>query len=163
MRLKFPQYAFIEPRYFGSTENDQHPPADVRQGEQLIADVYNAIRKNKALWESTLLIVTYDEHGGFYDHVAPPNTVAPDDHTTLDLRPTRCACADHSRLTVDRKVSSRPSSATQPVALSLRQMGPGALGQRIQASAGNKQANTFAEELLTLDVPRTKHAGNIDG
>ena len=76
----FPQYAFIEPRYFGSDENDQHPPADVRRGEKLIADVYNAIRANKALWESTLLVITCDEHGGFYDHVEPPKTVAPDDH-----------------------------------------------------------------------------------
>jgi phospholipase C len=51
------------------------------KAEKLIADVYNAIRSNKALWESTLLVVAYDEHGGFYDHVVPPKTVAPDDKT----------------------------------------------------------------------------------
>ncbi|EHP44358.1 phospholipase C [Cupriavidus basilensis OR16] len=82
----FPSYAFIEPRYFAGLageENDQHSPAGVVAGEQLIADVYNAIRKNQALWESTLLIVTYDEHGGFYDHVLPPPTIAPDDHTDI--------------------------------------------------------------------------------
>lgn len=80
----FPQYSFIEPRYFDGkqgTENDQHSPAGIVAGEELIARVYNAIRANQKLWESTLLVITYDEHGGFYDHVVPPATVAPDDHT----------------------------------------------------------------------------------
>ncbi|MEO8935496.1 MAG: alkaline phosphatase family protein [Burkholderiaceae bacterium] len=74
----FPSYAFIEPRYFGADANDQHPPASVLPGEALIARVYNAIRANPELWHSTLLIVTYDEHGGFYDPVPPPATIAPD-------------------------------------------------------------------------------------
>ena len=77
----FPEYAFIEPCYFGQQENDQHPPADVRNGEQHIADVYNAIRANDALWKSTLLVITSDEHGGFYDYAVPPPTIAPDNHT----------------------------------------------------------------------------------
>jgi len=80
----FPQYSFIEPRYFDGqqgTENDQHSPAGIVAGEELIAQVYNAIRANQELWESTLLVITYDEHGGFYDHVVPPATVAPDEHT----------------------------------------------------------------------------------
>lgn len=74
----FPSYAFIEPRYFGEDADDQHPPASVVPGEALIARVYDAIRRNAALWHSTLLIVTYDEHGGFYDPVPPPHTIAPD-------------------------------------------------------------------------------------
>ncbi|MGH8780044.1 alkaline phosphatase family protein [Paraburkholderia sp.] len=80
----FPSYAFIEPRYFAGifgVENDQHSPVGVPAGEQLIADVYNRIRANDDLWKSTLLVVAYDEHGGFYDHVTPPPTIAPDDHT----------------------------------------------------------------------------------
>lgn len=80
----FPEYAFIEARYFDGVngpENDQHPPAGVTEGERLIATVYNTIRANDALWKSTLLIITYDEHGGFYDHVTPLPTVAPDENT----------------------------------------------------------------------------------
>lgn len=79
----FPEYSFIEPNYgfFGQKGNDQHPPSDIADGERLIAEVYNALRNNEELWKSTLLIVTYDEHGGFFDHVVPPKTVAPDNNT----------------------------------------------------------------------------------
>lgn len=72
-------FVFIEPKYFGVDQNDDHPPHNVMKGQKLIADVYNAIRSNPALWASTLLVVVYDEHGGFYDHVEPPAAVPPDD------------------------------------------------------------------------------------
>lgn len=81
----FPAYAFIEPRYysaFGQHENDQHAPAGMAAGEALIASVYDAIRSNPDLWRSTLLVITYDEHGGFYDHVTPPAAVPPDANVT---------------------------------------------------------------------------------
>ncbi len=73
-----PCYSFIEPRYFSdvSLPNDQHPPHVVTLGEQLIADVYNSVRKGPA-WPETLLIITYDEHGGCYDHVPPPPAIPP--------------------------------------------------------------------------------------
>jgi phospholipase C len=77
----FPKYAFIEPTYFGSGQNDEHPPTDVWRGEALIATVYNTLRKNDTLWQKTLFIVVYDEHGGFFDHVFPPKTVPPDKRT----------------------------------------------------------------------------------
>jgi phospholipase C len=77
----FPEFAFIEPGYVGSNADDDHPPHNVLRGEQLLAQVYNALRANTALWESTLLVVIFDEHGGFYDHVSPPaDAVPPDDH-----------------------------------------------------------------------------------
>lgn len=80
-------YAFtwIEPNY-GHVSNDsfsggssQHPMDSLDAGERLIAATYNAIR-NSPHWEDSLLIVTYDEHGGFYDHVAPLGTVPPGDN-----------------------------------------------------------------------------------
>ena len=78
-----PAYSFIEPRYFtdmvlGVVPNDQHPPHNVAHGEALIAEVYNAVRSGPG-WRNTLLIITYDEHGGCYDHVLPPAAVAPDE------------------------------------------------------------------------------------
>src|SRR5262249_30290596 len=53
---------------------------DVAAGEQLVARVYEALHANQALWESTLLVVAFDEHGGFYDHVEPPAATPPDSH-----------------------------------------------------------------------------------
>ncbi len=77
-----PSYSFIEPRYFSDLflnriPNDEHPPHNVVYGEQLIAQVYNAVRASPC-WPRTLLIITYDEHGGCYDHVPPPAAVSPD-------------------------------------------------------------------------------------
>ncbi len=72
------QYTFIEPNYGDITNNtyengsSQHPIDGVAQGEQLIQTVYTAIRNNPDVWDSSLLIITYDEHGGFYDHFPPP-------------------------------------------------------------------------------------------
>jgi len=76
----FPDFCFIEPKYFGTDENDDHPPHNIMKAEKLIADVYNAIRSNDPLWDSSLLVVLFDEHGGFYDHLPPPAAVPPDDH-----------------------------------------------------------------------------------
>lgn len=76
----FPQFSLIEPDFMGADENDDHPPHDIMKAEKLIADVYNSLRANPDLWRSTLLIVVYDEHGGFYDHVEPPSAIPPDDH-----------------------------------------------------------------------------------
>jgi phospholipase C len=78
---EFPAFTFIEPRYFGEGQNDDHPPHNTMKAEKLIADTYNALRSNPDLWATTLLVVVYDEHGGFYDHVTPPAAVSPDDHT----------------------------------------------------------------------------------
>jgi phospholipase C len=83
---RLPAYSFIEPRYFtdtilGKLPNDQHPPHDVSHAEALIAAVYNAVRAGPG-WKDTLLIITYDEHGGCYDHVVPPTAVPPSAEAT---------------------------------------------------------------------------------
>lgn len=78
-------YTFIEPNYGNfltggfSGGNSQHPRDNVRNGEELIRSTYLAIRKSP-LWLSSLLIITYDEHGGFFDHVQPGPAVAPNDN-----------------------------------------------------------------------------------
>ncbi|HVB41923.1 MAG TPA: alkaline phosphatase family protein [Streptosporangiaceae bacterium] len=78
------QYTFIEPNYgdivSGSYRggSSQHPMDDVYGGEGLIKAVYEAIR-NSPVWNTSLLIITYDEHGGYYDSVAPGAAVPPGD------------------------------------------------------------------------------------
>jgi phospholipase C len=74
-----PQYSFLEPSW-GSAGNSQHPNYDVSLGEKLIQDVYNAVRNGPG-WDQTLLFITYDEHGGLYDHVPPPSGATPPDAT----------------------------------------------------------------------------------
>lgn len=75
-------YVFIEPSYdvFRNYRlgTSQHPLGDVRRGEALIKSTYEAIR-NSARWADSMLIVTWDEHGGFYDHAIPPRAVPPGD------------------------------------------------------------------------------------
>lgn len=76
----FPEFALIEPKYSGQDQNDDHPPHNIMKAEKLIADVYDAIRSNEDLWKSMLLVIVFDEHGGFYDHLSPPPAVPPDEH-----------------------------------------------------------------------------------
>lgn len=74
MSKPFPSVIFIEPEYSdgpGFRANDDHPPTGVAGGQALIADIYNILISNPARWAKTLLIITYDEHGGFFDHVPP--------------------------------------------------------------------------------------------
>jgi phospholipase C len=72
-----PAYAFLEPGW-GSQGNSEHPNYDVALGEQLVHDVYYALRGGPG-WNQTLLIISYDEHGGCYDHVPPPSGAVPPD------------------------------------------------------------------------------------
>lgn len=74
-----PPFVFLEPSW-GATGNSQHPNYNVALGEQLIHDVYYALR-NGPNWNDTLLIITYDEHGGCYDHVPPPLGAVPPDNS----------------------------------------------------------------------------------
>ena len=103
-RQTLPSYVFLEPAYFEPPRtlwgrladvakaighwlrlpvrpskghpNDQHAPHDVRLGEHLIADVYEALRANEDVWQHCLFVVLHDEHGGLFDHVPPPSTLA---------------------------------------------------------------------------------------
>jgi phospholipase C len=81
---EFPQFSFIEAKYNGFDQNDDHPPHNVMKGQKLIADVYNSIRNNEELWNSTLIVILHDEHGGFYDHVTPPAAIPPREYKNSD-------------------------------------------------------------------------------
>ena len=71
-----PSFSIIDPHFFGNGANDDHPDHDITLGQVLIAAVYEALAQSPQ-WAKCLFIITYDEHGGFFDHVAPP--VASDD------------------------------------------------------------------------------------
>lgn len=71
---KLPNYVVLEQRYFdvrASPANDDHPSHDVYQGQRLVQNVYETLRASPQ-WNEMLFVITYDEHGGFYDHVPTP-------------------------------------------------------------------------------------------
>jgi phospholipase C len=79
---RLPAVSWIDPRFkdlrvLGPDSNDDHPPSDVLAGQDLVLTLYHAL-SSAPTWSKTLFVVTYDEHGGFYDHVLPP--AAADDH-----------------------------------------------------------------------------------
>jgi phospholipase C len=87
-----PELSFVDPRFTdedSGTSADDHPHADIRAGQYFLNQVYQAVTASPA-WERTLLVINYDEWGGFFDHVAP--TTAPDANPDWGLRGFRVPC-----------------------------------------------------------------------
>jgi phospholipase C len=161
---KLPAYSFIEPRYNADdannfAANDQHPDHDVAEGESLVHDVFNAISKKASLWNSTILLVVYDEHGGLYDHVPPPQDAPnPDnqncqnpffDFTRLGIRvPAVVISPWIDPLTID---STRYEHAS--IAATARRLFLGDAWQTKFLNQRDLAANTF-ERNLTRDTAR---------
>ena len=86
-----PAYSFIEPNHgFIGRSYSQHPgnnrrlTTDFRRGDRFVAGVYEALRSNPELFARTVLLITFDEHGGTFDHVPPEAATAPDDRRAPD-------------------------------------------------------------------------------
>ena len=90
-----PAFSFIEPAwgygkglpdmFVGKQGNDYHPPTWVGPGEAFVNQIYEALTSNAAAWSKTMFIITFDEHGGTYDHVDPGwGAVQPDGHNGPD-------------------------------------------------------------------------------
>jgi len=159
-------YIFIEPDYGNvlpttprdfTGGNSQHPLDDIVAGERLIKQVYETIR-NSPHWHESLLVITHDEHGGFFDHVTPPTTVSPGDKTTapennhhgfeftqLGVRvPAVVISPFIPRGTIDHTVYDHASL----LATVEKMYGLKPLTRR------DREANTF-NHLLALETPRT--------
>jgi phospholipase C len=164
------QYTFIEPNYGDITSNtyvggsSQHPMDDVYGGEALIKAVYEAIR-NSPLWSTSLLIITYDEHGGFYDHLPPVAATPPNDgsslalndtHFPFDLYGVRVPAIVVSPLIEPGAVDHTVYDHTSVLATVERLFGLPALTERDGA------ANDL-RGLLTLTTPRTDCPPTIPG
>jgi phospholipase C len=83
---KLPNVSFVDPEFAladDGTGGDDHPLSDVRRGERFIADVYHALASAGYL-DNTVLVITFDEWGGFYDHVRPPQVIDDTDPATVD-------------------------------------------------------------------------------
>jgi len=74
---EFPQVIFIEPTYTDAPHigpsSDDHAPSAIKGGQEFLLEAYRCISLYPDVWKGTVMVVTYDEHGGFFDHVSPPS------------------------------------------------------------------------------------------
>jgi phospholipase C len=83
---ELPQVSFVD----AGGESDDHPPTDIQRGQVFVSRVVNAIRDGP-YWKDSVIFITYDEHGGFYDHVAPPPAPQGSARTPDGIPPGQCA------------------------------------------------------------------------
>lgn len=90
-----PQVSFVDPN-FGvgasgiASENDEHPPTDIQRGQAFVSNVVNAVR-NGPNWSDSIIFITYDEHGGYYDHAKSPAAKQGGSRTPDGISPGQCA------------------------------------------------------------------------
>jgi len=167
-----PAYSFIEPRYntlelenLFYSASDQHPDHDVHAGERLIQQVFQAIWNNQGVRNSTLLVIIYDEHGGLFDHAAPPKRVSnpdgknwegasgnpdpPFDFTWLGVRVPAILISPYIKAgSIDSTLYEHASVISTARKVFLQNWKATFLTQR------DKEANTF-EDCFNLSQPRT--------
>jgi phospholipase C len=171
-RGTLPSVSWIDPNFsnfnpIGFQPNDDHAPADIKDGQELVLAVYHALAASPQ-WDKTMLVIAYDEHGGFYDHVPPP--AAPDDNRrtfgrygvrvpALVVSPwiepgsVSTTVFDHTSIMKTILLRFAPDALTQPrrhrglLSRAARAGHPQYLGARVA------QANDLGE-LLTRSTPR---------
>jgi phospholipase C len=147
-----PAVSWLDPHYAVKTleGNDDHPPSDIRKGQRLVAEVYNLLLESP-VWDKTMFVITYDEHGGFYDHVSPPE--AEDDFPHLARHGVRVPAIIVSPWVAAQSVSHTVYDHTSIIKTILLRFGrqpDGSIpymGARIDAATG-------LGGLLTEDKPR---------
>jgi phospholipase C len=158
--------AFTNFNPLGFPVNDDHPPADIKDGQDLVLAVYDALAASPQ-WERSLLVIVYDENGGFYDHVPPPP--APDDEPEMfGSYGVRVPAIIVSPWTEPRTVSHTLFDHTSIIKTILSRFCPNALRQPQQAERGRAKLSRSPQhpglrasqarhlgELLTRATPRT--------
>jgi phospholipase C len=141
-----PFYSYIEPYYYFH-ENDMHPNQDIRIGDKFASDIYLAVRSNPELWKHALLIITFDENGGQYDHVTPPVAIPPDNNVKnyafnqYGVRVPTLIIGPHVKHTVDHTLYDHTSMLK--FLCNILDYDPSIFGNR------TAQANSFEGELLS--------------
>jgi phospholipase C len=125
-----PQVVFVDPN-FGLTgvksENDEHPPTDIQRGQAFVSQVVNTVR-NGPYWKDSVILITYDEHGGFYDHVRPPHAPQGLARTPDGIFPGQCKDLSNPPASQQpgggAECSANPLSATDTTVLDAEQLCP---------------------------------------
>lgn len=159
---RLPQYSFIEPSFL-LEPNDQHPPHDINAGEAFLHAIWTAV-STSAAFAKTLLVITYDEHGGCYDHVLPPFGATPPDESSspgdqgfgfdrFGVRvPTVLVSPRIAPGTVFRSGTGTPFDHTSILA-TLRDWLP--IGKADMLGSARIAAAPTLDPVLTLGTPRT--------
>jgi phospholipase C len=151
---KMPSVIFIEPEYADapmSTPNDDHPPAPISRGQDFVREIYTILTSNKERWSSTLMIVTYDEHGGFFDHVPPPKVETEVAGVTLKNLGPRVPALLVSQHVAAGQVFSEPLDHTSVLQLLAERFGEGA---PYSAAVARRQAHLGRISSALLAEPR---------
>jgi phospholipase C len=158
-----PAVSWIDPAFtnfnpLGFPVNDDHPPADIRDGQDLVLAVYDALASSPH-WERCVLVVVYDEHGGFFDHVPPPS--APDDDPSEFGRyGVRVPAMIVSPWVERRSVCSTVFDHTSIIKTILARFCPGAADD--QSSLGRASGRSGARPRhLGTRVARARHLGEL--
>jgi phospholipase C len=149
-----PNVSYVDPRFEdedSGTSGDDHPHADIRNGEAFMASIYDAVTKSPN-WSRTVLIFNFDEWGGFYDHVAPTAAPIPAADAAAGnrdgLRGFRVPCLMVSPVARRNYVSSRVYDHTSILKMIEQRWGLPPLTVR------DRTANDLGAELTTRPDPR---------
>lgn len=160
----FPQLILIEPSYadaphLGSNHpNDDHPPLAVGFGEQFLRQIYEALTCNPERWAKTVLIVTYDEHGGFFDHVPPlsvPYTPPDAAYPPFTTTGVRVPALVMSPLVAERHVYSGALDHTSVLQCLAERFSPHEEGYSTDVNQRRALGIASVSEVLNLSNPRT--------
>ena len=150
--------AFTSFNPLGFPVNDDHPPADIKDGQDLVLAVYDALATSPQ-WDSSLLVIVYDEHGGFFDHVPPPET-ADDDSETFGRYGVRVPAIIVSPWVERRSVSSTLFDHTSIIKTILLRFCPEALAYPHQPKRKGR-LSVGRPHYLGARVAHANHLGEL--
>ena len=156
-----PPVSWIDPAFtnfnpLGFPVNDDHPPADIKDGQDLVLAAYDALASSPQ-WEASLLVIVYDEHGGFYDHVPPPQA-ADDEPEMFGRYGVRVPAIIVSPWVEPRTVSSTVFDHTSIIKTILLRFCPQALGERQPTRARRAR---LGPQYPGLRVAQASHLGEL--
>jgi phospholipase C len=154
---KLPRVSFVSPRFAGPRRSDDHPHGDPREAQRFVRDVFAAFAASPQ-WQRGLFVLTYDEWGGFFDHVPPPHAkddraspIDANDFSQMGFRvPTVLASPRARRGYVDHALYDHTAVLRflEWRFLGAPPRGPGAAGDRWFLTTRDRTANNLGETLL---------------
>jgi phospholipase C len=142
---------FIDLSILDPNSNDDHPPTDIRAGQAFILEIYEALRRSPT-WEDTVLVVVYDEHGGFYDHAPPPAIDDDTGYATLGVRVPALVVGPRVQKTVCHEVLSH-TSLINTILTRFAQDPQRAIAQMPQRVATSPHLGIVLEDAPRADIP----------